>query len=85
MTLCPTAARRDSTKTAWVKQRAKIVRQVQDVVGYAFLHMVNILGYYCDNSGAPVANLTDYECPCGHYCPAKTQTANQVGLTFCAF
>jgi hypothetical protein len=34
-------------------------------------------GFYCDNSLGPIVNVTQYDCPVGHYCPNGTQTATE--------
>ena len=34
-------------------------------------------GYYCDNSLAPVADLGNYTCPTGHFCPVGTHRATE--------
>ena len=30
-------------------------------------------GYYCDNTHAPLSDLSRFECPQGHFCPRGTK------------
>lgn len=44
---------------------------------YSFECKECLTGYYCDNTAIGVSNLTEYECPMGHYCPPGTSFATQ--------